>query len=112
MVVHDQVIDYGEFKRNHPGGGDILDDFLAKDATEEYEDIGHSTHANNLLSELVVGTVAAAEQGAEKVSPQAAANAGAGAGVEPENSNSNLSSYLVVGSIALLALGLIVAKLR
>lgn len=43
--------------RDHPGGPDVLLDTAGTDATEAYEDVGHSEDANSLLETYLIGTL-------------------------------------------------------
>ena len=43
IVLNDKVYDVTEFADEHPGGGDVLLDVAGrKDATESFNDVGHS----------------------------------------------------------------------
>ncbi|KAL2829799.1 cytochrome b5-like heme/steroid binding domain-containing protein [Aspergillus cavernicola] len=57
MVVHDKVYDCGSFVDEHPGGEEVLLDVAGQDATEAFEDVGHSDEAREILEGLLVGTV-------------------------------------------------------
>jgi cytochrome b involved in lipid metabolism len=49
------VYNVSEFLDDHPGGPEIIMDMAGQDATEEFEDIGHSNDARKLLSKFLVG---------------------------------------------------------
>lgn len=57
VVVHDKVLDLSSFVDEHPGGEEVLVDQGGKDASEPFEDVGHSADARQLLETLVVGTL-------------------------------------------------------
>ncbi|KAL8172529.1 hypothetical protein V2J09_024333 [Rumex salicifolius] len=57
FVIHQQVYDVTSFMDDHPGGDDILLTATGKDATEEFEDVGHSDDARELLKKYCVGKV-------------------------------------------------------
>ena len=40
-----------EYAFEHPGGEDILQELYGKDATKEFDDIGHSIEAHNRMRE-------------------------------------------------------------
>jgi cytochrome-b5 reductase len=42
--------------RDHPGGEDILADVAGKNASEEYDEVGHSEDADEILNGLLIGT--------------------------------------------------------
>lgn len=46
-----------KFLNDHPGGDDVLLSSTAKDATDDFEDVGHSTTARAMLDEYYVGDV-------------------------------------------------------
>merc|ERR1711879_1137230 len=45
MVIHDKVYDVTKFLDEHPGGEEVLIETAGKDASEAFEDVGHSTDA-------------------------------------------------------------------
>ena len=47
-----------EYVRDHPGGVDVLIDTAGKDATQEYEDVGHSEDADEILQSYMIGVAA------------------------------------------------------
>ncbi|KAG2218549.1 hypothetical protein INT45_006310, partial [Circinella minor] len=55
VVVHNKVYDITAFLNEHPGGEDVLMDEGGRDATEAFEDIGHSDDARELLEKYYVG---------------------------------------------------------
>lgn len=60
-----------EYVRDHPGGPDVLLDTAGTDATEAYDDVGHSEDADELLSTFLIGTVKGAQQGHAPARPKA-----------------------------------------
>ncbi len=57
FVVHGKVYDVTPFLDEHPGGDDILIDSAGRDATREFEDVGHSDSARAQLEKLVIGVL-------------------------------------------------------
>jgi cytochrome b5 len=51
------VYDVTRFLDEHPGGEDIMLDSSGRDATREFEDVGHSGEARAQLAELLIGTL-------------------------------------------------------
>ncbi|KAI4109769.1 MAG: hypothetical protein LQ339_001553 [Xanthoria mediterranea] len=49
IVVHDKVYDATAFVDEHPGGEEVLLDVGGQDATEAFEDVGHSDEARQIL---------------------------------------------------------------
>jgi cytochrome b involved in lipid metabolism len=44
-----KVYDVTPFMDDHPGGGEIMLSAAGKDGTQDFEDVGHSPHARELL---------------------------------------------------------------
>ncbi|GMF73329.1 unnamed protein product [Aspergillus oryzae] len=57
MVIHDKVYDCTSFVDEHPGGEEVLLDVGGQDATEAFEDVGHSDEAREILDGLLVGNL-------------------------------------------------------
>jgi len=55
MVIHDKVYSVGSFVDEHPGGEEVLVDVGGQDATDSFEDVGHSDEAREILEKLYVG---------------------------------------------------------
>lgn len=62
MVVHNKVYDVTDFLSEHPGGEEILLETAGTDATEAFEDVGHSADARTLLADYLVGDLAEADR--------------------------------------------------
>jgi len=57
MVIHDKVYNTASFVDEHPGGEEVMLDVAGQDATEAFEDVGHSDEAREILEGLFVGTL-------------------------------------------------------
>ncbi|KAK3695726.1 hypothetical protein B0T22DRAFT_488985 [Podospora appendiculata] len=66
LVLHNKVYDVSTYLEDHPGGSAILRDVAGKDATIEFEDVGHSQEATDELVHFLVGELKT-EEHAEKV---------------------------------------------
>eukprot|EP00803_Ostreobium_quekettii_P005806 evm.model.scf_1626.3 EVM.evm.TU.scf_1626.3 scf_1626:21787-23533(-) len=56
VAIGDHVYDVTNFLEEHPGGDDIiLEEAAGTDATEKFEEIGHSPAARAMLEKYVVG---------------------------------------------------------
>ncbi|KXX83373.1 putative cytochrome b5 [Madurella mycetomatis] len=55
VVIHDKIYDVSKFVDEHPGGEEVLLDVAGQDATEAFEDVGHSDEARETLDQLIVG---------------------------------------------------------
>ncbi|KAI9835899.1 MAG: hypothetical protein M1819_001797 [Sarea resinae] len=57
LVIHDGVYDATGFVDEHPGGEEVLEDLGGLDATEAFEDVGHSDEARETLETLRIGNL-------------------------------------------------------
>ncbi|KAI8348372.1 cytochrome b5-like heme/steroid binding domain-containing protein [Mortierella sp. GBAus27b] len=55
LAIHGKVYDCSGFIDEHPGGEEVLLDEGGRDATESFEDVGHSDEARDIMSKLYVG---------------------------------------------------------
>ncbi|KAL0878737.1 hypothetical protein ABMA27_003785 [Loxostege sticticalis] len=62
MVIHNDVYDVTKFLEEHPGGEDTLLENAGKDASQAFEDVGHSEDARELLKKYKIGTLPAADK--------------------------------------------------
>ena len=57
IVIYNKVCDITKYLEDHPGGAEIVLDFAGKDATEDFEDTGHSQEARGIMEKHVIGKV-------------------------------------------------------
>jgi len=57
IVIHDGVYDVTKFLEEHPGGEEVLLEQAGREATEAFEDVGHSTDARDMMKQYKVGEV-------------------------------------------------------
>lgn len=62
MVIDDKVYDVTKFQNEHPGGEEVLIEMAGKDATNEFNDVGHSTDAKEQMKQFIVGEIVEAER--------------------------------------------------
>ncbi|XP_028293809.1 cytochrome b5 type B isoform X3 [Gouania willdenowi] len=55
LIIHDKVYDITSFLEEHPGGEEVLLEQAGADATESFEDVGHSKDAREMLESYYVG---------------------------------------------------------
>ncbi|XP_017852538.1 cytochrome b5 isoform X3 [Drosophila busckii] len=61
MVIDNKVYDVTKFRDEHPGGADALIDVAGRDATKDFNDVGHSAEAREMLKKYFVGNLAASD---------------------------------------------------
>eukprot|EP00275_Glaucocystis_incrassata_P001469 EC123026.1.p1 GENE.EC123026.1~~EC123026.1.p1 ORF type:complete len:151 (+),score=19.46 EC123026.1:161-613(+) len=74
MAIHGKVYDITEFMDEHPGGPEVLLDSAGQDATTDFEDVGHSDEAREMLAKYLIGDYSETET-AKKAIPKAASAA-------------------------------------
>ncbi|KAL7124523.1 hypothetical protein ABFS83_14G054100 [Erythranthe nasuta] len=57
LIIDGKVYDVTKFLDDHPGGDEVLVTATGKDATDDFEDVGHSTTAKAMLDEYYVGDI-------------------------------------------------------
>ncbi|XP_065860599.1 cytochrome b5 [Euphorbia lathyris] len=57
IVIDGKVYDVGSYLDEHPGGDDVILETAGKDATDGFEDAGHSKDARELLETMCIGEV-------------------------------------------------------
>lgn len=62
IIIHDNVYDLTKFLNEHPGGEEVLLDHGGKDASEDFDDVGHSKDALDLMKNYKVGELVEAEK--------------------------------------------------
>ncbi|KAG6850919.1 hypothetical protein H0H93_006745 [Arthromyces matolae] len=55
ILIHGKVYDATKFIDEHPGGDEVILAEGGQDATEAFEDVGHSDEARALLPSMLVG---------------------------------------------------------
>lgn len=61
IAINNSVYNIGDFLNRHPGGEEVLLEVVGKDATEAFEDVGHSSDAKELLKKFKIGEVVNSE---------------------------------------------------
>lgn len=57
VVYNGKVYDVSSYIDEHPGGEEVVVDCAGTDATEAFDDIGHSDDAHEILADLVIGRI-------------------------------------------------------
>ncbi|KAG0472601.1 hypothetical protein HPP92_014024 [Vanilla planifolia] len=74
LIINGKVYDVTPFMDEHPGGDEVLLAATGKDATNDFEDVGHSDSARDLMHKYLIGEINAATVPAKRsfVAPQQA----------------------------------------
>ncbi|XP_042336595.1 cytochrome b5 type B isoform X2 [Sceloporus undulatus] len=94
LVIHGRVYDVTRFLDEHPGGEEVLLEQAGRDATESFDDVGHSMDAKEMLKQYLIGEVHPSDQ---KPDPSKVPNQ------SPSNESSFWTVWLipVVGALVL-----------
>ncbi|KMZ56874.1 Cytochrome b5, seed isoform [Zostera marina] len=57
LIIDGKVYDVTNFLEDHPGGDDVLISATGKDATDDFEDVGHSTSARSMMDDYYIGDI-------------------------------------------------------
>ncbi|PON70801.1 Nitrate reductase NADH dependent [Parasponia andersonii] len=57
IVIGGKVYDVTKFLEDHPGGDDVILSSTGKDATNDFEDVGHSSTARAMMDEFYIGDI-------------------------------------------------------
>ncbi|XP_076012159.1 cytochrome b5 type B [Genypterus blacodes] len=66
LIIQDKVYDITSFLEEHPGGEEVLLEQAGSDATESFEDVGHSTDAREMLEQFYLGELRMDDRKKEK----------------------------------------------
>ncbi|XP_078045364.1 cytochrome b5 isoform X2 [Augochlora pura] len=66
VIIHRKVYDLSMFLIKHPGGVGVLLESGGRDATEDFEDIGHSKDARQIMSHYKIGELEGLKEGDEE----------------------------------------------
>ncbi|XP_072278677.1 cytochrome b5 type B [Pyxicephalus adspersus] len=97
LVIHGRVYDITSFVEEHPGGEEVLFEQAGADATESFEDVGHSVDAREMLNQYYIGDL----------HPDDCKNSGKkDVLITTSNSSSSSWSNWLIPAVAVLILGL------
>ncbi|EEC67315.1 hypothetical protein OsI_34332 [Oryza sativa Indica Group] len=57
LIIAGKVYDVTSFMDEHPGGDEVLLAVTGKDATNDFEDIGHSESAREMMEKYLIGEI-------------------------------------------------------
>lgn len=102
-MIHDKVYDATNFIDEHPGGEEVLLDVGGQDATEAFEDVGHSDEARSILEGLKTADLK--RKPGEAPAPEVAATS-TSASTQPSSSASDAGMGIMFYALVLLGGGL------
>lgn len=62
IILHDKVYNVFSFLNEHPGGEEILLEHKGKESSEDFDDVGHSSDAMELMKKYQVGVLVESER--------------------------------------------------
>jgi len=63
IIIDGNVVDVSEFKLNHPGGIEVIEEQAGHDATEAFESVtSHGIHARSLVEKFTIGKIQEEEE--------------------------------------------------
>ncbi|XP_047985122.1 cytochrome b5-like [Leguminivora glycinivorella] len=62
FVIHNKVYNVTPFLDEHPGGHEVLVGVGGTDASEDFDDIGHSIDARDIMKKYLVGEIVESER--------------------------------------------------
>ncbi|KAG5045796.1 hypothetical protein JHK82_015181 [Glycine max] len=57
LIISGKVYDVTPFMEDHPGGDEVLLSATGKDATNDFEDVGHSDSARDMMEKYYIGEI-------------------------------------------------------
>ncbi|KAJ8272872.1 hypothetical protein GJAV_G00094420 [Gymnothorax javanicus] len=72
IIVNHKIYDVTKFLEEHPGGEEVLREHAGGDATESFEDVGHSTDAREMAASFVIGELHPEDR--DKIAPPPESN--------------------------------------
>ncbi|KAG5334513.1 CYB5 protein, partial [Acromyrmex charruanus] len=97
IIIHNNIYNVTSFLNEHPGGEEVLLEQNGQDATEAFEDIGHSTDARQMMESYKIGELVEAERtedSGKKIKDWSSGN---------EDSSSSWWSWLIPIALGVLA---------
>lgn len=100
------VYDVTKYLDEHPGGSEVILEHAGQDATNMFEDIGHSTEARNTMKKFLIGTLKADPNAAKKKAAKSAAQ------VEAAASKGGLNPIVVIVLLIAILVGVYFTQIK
>ncbi|KAH6951893.1 hypothetical protein DER45DRAFT_587560 [Fusarium avenaceum] len=101
LIIHGQVYDVTKYVPDHPGGPDVLTEAAGTDASEDFDNAGHSEDAFEIMKDLCVGKI----KGFEAKKPKRKPLAPAAPPKDQTSGSSSLSTLANLGFVAVAGAG-------
>ncbi|XP_044020682.1 cytochrome b5-like [Aphidius gifuensis] len=102
IIIHDKVYDVSKFLNEHPGGEEVLLEQAGKDASDDWDDVGHSNDAIELMKNYLIGEIVKGERKNSKPKePWSTRNTKKQNNNDTSSSSSN-KNYIIAGIFAIL----------
>ncbi|XP_070172431.1 cytochrome b5 [Polyergus mexicanus] len=99
IILHDKVYNVRNFLNEHPGGEEVLLDHKGKDSSEDFDDVGHSNDAMELMKKYQVGVLVESERTNQP--PKKGWVAGYNLKETEDMKGTGIFFYLLIGGVAL-----------
>ncbi|XP_065523971.1 cytochrome b5 [Lathamus discolor] len=70
IILHHRIYDLTKFLDEHPGGEEVLREQAGGDATENFEDVGHSSDARAMSETFIIGELHPDDRGKLQKRPE------------------------------------------
>lgn len=74
IVLHDNVYDVTDYISQHPGGPELIEEYAGKDATNGFDEFGHSSDAKKMLKVYLIGELEDGDKKANRKKKHAVSN--------------------------------------
>lgn len=105
LIVHGKVYNVTTYLEDHPGGVEIVTDVGGQDASEDYDDVGHSDEAHDILKEYYIGDLNSDSEDPNKIAENHKVKATGSVKVQlaPMTPQDNTNYFLYAGAAAAVA---------
>ncbi|XP_073284429.1 uncharacterized protein [Primulina huaijiensis] len=107
VIINSKVYNVTNFLSEHPGGDEVLLESAGKDASNEFEDVGHGSAARLMLDEFYVGEVdpSSHETRSNSMCSASSGHVRAITDKQLESANNRLLYFVVAFAIIILGMG-------